>query len=146
MKITDMQAACGLGQLERLEGFIEKRKKNLNFLKKKLSNLEEDFLLPEAEKNSDPSWFGFPITLKKNCKVEKVDIIKKLTEKKIGTRLLFAGNITKQPAYLNKKFKINGNLEVTDNIMNNSFWVGIHPSLGEEELNFIAKSLEECIK
>ena len=146
MKITDMQAACGLGQLERLEGFIEKRKKNLNFLKKKLSNLEEDFLLPEAEKNSDPSWFGFPITLKKNCKVKKIDIIKKLTEKKIGTRPLFAGNLTKQPAYLNKKFKINGNLEVTDNIMNNSFWVGIHPSLGEEELNFIAKSLEECIK
>jgi len=146
MKITDMQAACGLGQLERLEGFIEKRKKNLNFLKKKLSNLEEDFLLPEAEKNSDPSWFGFPITLKKNCKVKKIDIIKKLTEKKIGTRPLFAGNLTKQPAYLNKKFKINGNLEVTDSVMNNSFWVGIHPSLGEEELNFIAKSLEECIK
>ena len=146
MKITDMQAACGLGQLERLEGFIEKRKKNLNFLKKKLSNLEEDFLLPEAEKNSDPSWFGFPITLKKNCKVKKIDIIKKLTEKKIGTRPLFAGNLTKQPAYLNKKFKINGNLEVTNNIMNNSFWVGIHPSLGAEELDYIGKSLEESVR
>ena len=146
MKITDMQAACGLGQLERLEGFIEKRKKNLNFLKKKLSNLEEDFLLPEAEKNSDPSWFGFPITLKKNCKVKKIDIIKKLTEKKIGTRPLFAGNLTKQPAYLNKKFKINGNLEVTDSVMNNSFWVGIHPSLGEEELDYIGKSLEESVR
>ena len=146
MKITDMQAACGLGQLERLEGFIEKRKKNLNFLKKRLLNLEEEFLLPVAEKNSDPSWFGLPITLKKKCKIKRVDIIKKLTEKKIGTRLLFAGNLTKQPAYMNRKFKISGNLEVTDNIMNNTFWVGIHPSLGEEELDYIGKSLEESVK
>ena len=146
MKITDMQAACGLGQLERLEGFIEKRKKNLNFLKKRLLNLEEEFLLPVAEKNSDPSWFGLPITLKKKCKIKRVDIIKKLTEKKIGTRLLFAGNLTKQPAYMNRKFKISGNLEVTDNIMNNTFWVGIHPSLGEEELDYIGKSLEESVR
>ena len=146
MKITDMQAACGLGQLERLEGFIEKRKKNLNFLKKRLLNLEEEFLLPVAEKNSDPSWFGFLITLKKKCKIKRVDIIKKLTAKKIGTRLLFGGNLTKQPAYMNRKFKISGNLEVTDNIMNNTFWVGIHPSLGEEELDYIGKSLEKSIR
>ena len=146
MKITDMQAACGLGQLERLEGFIEKRKKNLDFLKKRLLNLEEEFLLPVAEKNSDPSWFGFPITLKKKCKIKRVDIIKKLTAKKIGTRLLFAGNLVKQPAYMNRKFKISGKLEVTDNIMNNTFWVGIHPSLGEEELDYIGKSLEESIR
>ena len=146
MKITDMQAACGLGQLERLEGFIEKRKKNLNFLKKRLLNLEEEFLLPVAEKNSDPSWFGFPITLKKKCKIKRVDIIKKLTAKKIGTRLLFGGNLTKQPAYMNRKFKISGKLEVTDNIMNNTFWVGIHPSLGEEELDYIGKSLEESVR
>ena len=146
MKITDMQAACGLGQLERLEGFIKKRKKNLNFLKKRLLNLEEEFLLPVAEKNSDPSWFGFPITLKKKCKIKRVDIIKKLTAKKIGTRLLFGGNLTKQPAYMNRKFKISGKLEVTDNIMNNTFWVGIHPSLGEEELDYIGKSLEESVR
>ncbi len=146
MKITDMQAACGLGQLERLEGFIEKRKKNLDFLKKRLLNLEEEFLLPVAEKNSDPSWFGLPITLKKKCKIKRADIIKKLTAKKIGTRLLFAGNLTKQPAYMNRKFKISGKLEVTDNIMNNTFWVGIHPSLGEEELDYIGKSLEESVR
>ncbi len=129
-----------------IRGIYRKKKKKSEFFKKKLSNLEEDFLLPEAEKNSDPSWFGFPITLKKNCKVKKIDIIKKLTEKKIGTRPLFAGNLTKQPAYLNKKFKINGNLEVTDSVMNNSFWVGIHPSLGEEELDYIGKSLEESVR
>ena len=146
MKITDMQAACGLGQLERLEGFIEKRKKNLDFLKKRLLNLEEEFLLPVAEKNSDPSWFGFLITLKKKCKIKRVDIIKKLTAKKIGTRLLFGGNLTKQPAYMNRKFKISGKLEVTDNIMNNTFWVGIHPSIGEEELDYIGKSLEESVR
>ena len=102
--------------------------------------------MPVAEKNSDPSWFGFPITLKKKCKIKRVDIIKKLTVKKIGTRLLFGGNLVKQPAYMNRKFKISGNLEVTDNIMNNTFWIGIHPSLGEEELDYVGKSLEEIVR
>jgi CDP-6-deoxy-D-xylo-4-hexulose-3-dehydrase len=146
MKITDMQAACGLGQLKNLENFIQKRKVNVNFLKKLLEDLQDEILLPEAEINSDPSWFGFPITLKKESKFKRTDIIKKLTENKIGTRLLFAGNITKQPAYVSKKFKVHRSLETTDMIMANTFWVGIQPAIGEEELSYVAKILKEFFK
>jgi len=146
MKITDMQAACGLGQLKNLENFIQKRKTNVNFLKKNLEDLQDEILLPEAEINSDPSWFGFPITLKKESKFKRTDIIRKLTENKIGTRLLFAGNITKQPAYVAKNFKVHGSLETTDMIMANTFWVGIQPAIGEEELSYVAKILKEFFK
>ena len=142
MKITDMQAACGLGQLTSLEKFIEKRKKNVNFLKNELKNLQNEILLPEAEKNSEPSWFGFPITIKKNSKFNRKDLINYLTHNNIGTRLLFAGNLTKQPAYLNKNFRIASELNTTDLIMNNTFWVGIQPALGEEELSFTAKTIK----
>ncbi len=146
MKITDMQAACGLGQLENLENFIKKRRENVNFLKKLLSGLQDEILLPEAEINSEPSWFGFPITLKKDSKFKRTDIIRKLTENMIGTRLLFAGNLTKQPAYINKNFRIHKSLETTDLIMNNTFWVGIQPAIGEEELSYIAKVITEFFK
>ncbi|MDC0449695.1 lipopolysaccharide biosynthesis protein RfbH [Pelagibacteraceae bacterium] len=146
MKITDMQAACGLGQLTKLEQFIEKRKKNVNYLKNELKNIENEILLPEAEKNSDPSWFGFPITIKENSKFKRKDLINHLTKNKIGTRLLFAGNLTKQPAYLNKNFRIESELNTTDLIMNNTFWVGIQPALGEEELSFTAKTIKNFFK
>ena len=146
MKITDMQAACGLGQLANLENFIEKRKKNVFFLKKQLTSLQDEILLPEAEINSDPSWFGFPITLKKDSKFKRIDIIRKLTENNIGTRLLFAGNLTKQPAYISKNFKVQGNLDITDLIMSNTFWVGVQPAIGEEELTFVAKTLKDFFK
>lgn len=146
MKITDIQAACGLGQLNHLEMFIAKRRENFNFLKKQLQELQEFLILPEAEKKSNPSWFGFPISIKKNSKIERKFIISKLTENKIGTRLLFAGNITKQPAYLRKNFKISENLTNTDFVMNNTFWVGIFPGIGEEELSFTAKIIKQCFK
>ena len=146
MKITDMQAACGLGQLTNLKNFIEKRKKNVLFLKKQLTDLQEEILLPEAEINADPSWFGFPITLKKDSKFKRTDIIRKLTENNIGTRLLFAGNLTKQPAYISKNFKVQGNLDITDLIMSNTFWVGVQPAIGEEELTFVAKTLKDFFK
>ena len=146
MKITDMQAACGLGQLKSLENFIEKRKTNVLFLKKQLIELQDEIHLPEAEINSDPSWFGFPITIKKESKFKRTDLIKKLTESKIGTRLLFSGNLTKQPAYLSKNFIVHGKLDTTDLIMNNTFWLGIQPAIGEEELSFVAKTLKEFFK
>ena len=110
------------------------------------SRLKDEILLPEAEINSDPSWFGFPITLKKDSKFKRTDIVTELTKNKIGTRLLFAGNLTKQPAYLNKNFRIHGNLEVTDLIMNNTFWVGIQPAIGQEELSFVAKVIKAFFK
>lgn len=146
MKITDIQAACGLGQLEHLDTFVDKRRKNFNFLKNQLQELEEVLILPEAEKNSTPSWFGFPISIKKKSKIDRRFIINKLTENKIGTRLLFAGNITKQPAYLKKNFKISDSLTNADFVMNNTFWVGIFPGIGEEELNFTAKIIKNCFK
>ena len=144
-KITDMQAACGLAQVKKLDNFIQKRKSNVSFLKDKLKNLQDDLFLPEAEKNSEPSWFGFPITLKENSKTSRRELINKLSEKKVGTRLVFAGNLTKQPAYLNKKFRISGDLKTTDIVMSNTFWVGIHPALGEEELSYTAKVIKESL-
>jgi CDP-6-deoxy-D-xylo-4-hexulose-3-dehydrase len=146
MKITDIQAACGLGQLKNLDAFINKRIKNFNFLKNQLQELADYMILPEAEKNSKPSWFGFPITIRKDCNIQRRDLINVLNENRIGTRLLFAGNITKQPAYLKKFFKISGNLNNTDFIMNNTFWLGIYPGLGEEELSFTAKVLKNFFK
>jgi len=146
MKITDMQAACGLAQIDKLDSFVKKRKSNVVFLKKELAELKDEIILPEAEKNSDPSWFGFPITIKEGSKFNRKEVINKLSENKIGTRLLFAGNLTKQPAYVSRKFKTSGDLKVTDLIMNNTFWVGIQPSLGEEELKYVADNLKKIFK
>ena len=102
------------------------------------------YRLPEEEIDSEPSWFGFPISLKEKCKISREELIKKLYDKKIGTRLLFSGNLTKQPAYKNKNFKISGNLSNTDYVMKNTFWVGVFPGLGEEELSFISESINNC--
>ena len=146
MKITDTQAACGLAQLGKLDNFIKKRKKNFLYLKKLLLDLQDQIILPEKEANSDPSWFGFLITLKKNSNYDRKKIILELTKKRIGTRLLFSGNLTKQPAYMNRKFKISGELLNTDLVMNNTFWVGVYPGIGEKELNFVAKSIKGCFK
>jgi CDP-6-deoxy-D-xylo-4-hexulose-3-dehydrase len=136
MKITDMQAACGLAQLDRLEGFIKKRKDNFNFLYKNLKELEEFLILPEPEKSSEPSWFGFPLLLKKNNQYNRNDLIKYLNENKIGTRLLFSGNLTKQPYMKNVDFKIHSDLKNTDIVMENVFWIGLHPGLSERHLEY----------
>ena len=146
MKITDMQAACGLAQLGKLNKFIEKRKKNFNFLKSNLKELSDIIILPEKETHSDPSWFGFPITLKEKSKIERRKLIIELNKNKIGTRLLFSGNLTKQPAYIGKKFKVSGKLTNTDSVMNNTFWIGLYPALGEEELTFVVKTLKRILK
>lgn len=146
MKITDMQAACGVAQLNRLDSFILKRKKNFNFLKDELNQIESEIILPEPEINSEPSWFGFPITLRENSKFLRKDLINFLTKNQIGTRLLFAGNITKQPAYKDKKYIIASNLKNTDLIMKNTFWVGLHPSLDVEELHFVANKIISFFK
>lgn len=142
LKITDMQAACGLAQLDRLEGFIESRKNNFNFLHKRLSGLSEYLILPEKTKNSEPSWFGFPITLRDNVKFNRFDLVNSLDQQKIGTRLLFAGNVTRQPYMQNRIYRVSGELSNTDTIMNNTFWVGIYPGLNEEMLEFMAIQIE----
>ena len=146
MKITDMQAACGLAQLDRLEGFIKKRKENFNYLYKNLKELEEFLILPEAEKNSEPSWFGFPLTLRQNKRFNRVDLISYLNVNKIGTRLLFAGNLIKQPYMQNTNFRVHGELRNTNLVMDNTFWLGLYPGLIIKHLEFTVNILKTFFK
>lgn len=142
LKITDIQAACGLAQLDKLDSFIQARKDNFDYLKAKLQSCEDFIYLPEATENSDPSWFGFLITLKENVGVSRVNFLQYLDQNKIGTRLLFAGNLTKQPYMKNRQYRIVGNLENTDYIMNNSFWIGVYPGLTKEMLDYVIMHIE----
>ena len=142
LKITDMQAACALAQMDRLPGFIEARKRNFAFLKERLRSCEEFLILPEATPNSDPSWFGFPITIRESAGVSRVDLLTYLDQYKIGSRLLFAGNLTRQPYFKGRSYRVSGNLENTDNVMNNTFWIGVYPGLSEEMLNYAADRIE----
>ena len=146
MKITDMQAACGLAQLDRLEGFIKKRKENFNFLYKNLKDLEEFLILPEPEKNSEPSWFGFPLSLRKNSKFNRNDLIKYLNDNKIGTRLLFSGNLIKQPYMKDVNFKVQGVLKNTDFVMENTFWIGLYPGLSQRHLDYSCNKIKYYFK
>ena len=142
LKITDMQAACGLAQMDKLDGFVQARKDNFAYLRNRLSSCEEFLILPEATPNSDPSWFGFLMTIRPDSDVRRVDLINYLDQNKIGTRLLFAGNLTRQPYMLGRNFRISGDLTNTDLVMNNSFWVGVYPGLSEEMLSFIVDKIE----
>ncbi len=142
LKITDMQAACGLAQLDRLPEFIAARKHNYAFLKARLKSCEEFLILPEATPNSDPSWFGFLISIRESAGVNRVDLINYLDQNKIGTRLLFAGNLTRQPYMLGRNFRVSGELARTDEVMNNAFWIGVYPGLTEEMLEFVASKIE----
>lgn len=142
LKITDMQAACGLAQLDKLEHFIQARKANFAYLKERLSSCEEFLELPEATENSDPSWFGFLMTIKPDAGIRRVDLISYLDQNKIGTRLLFAGNLTRQPYMLGRNYRVSGSLDNTDIVMNNSFWIGVYPGLSQEMLDFSANKIE----
>lgn len=143
LKITDMQAACGLAQLERAPEFIATRKRNFVLLKERLASLAEFLEIAEATPNSDPSWFGFPVTLKESSGVKRVDLLKYLDQHKIGTRLLFAGNLTRQPYFEGVDYRVVGELANTDRTMNQTFWLGVQPSLGQEHFEFVAEKLEE---
>ena len=143
LKITDMQAACGLAQIDKAAGFIEKRRENFKLLYDSLSNLTDFIHLPVVTPNSNPSWFGFPITLKKDCGVNRVDLLKFLDQNKIGSRLLFAGNLTKQPYFKNIEYRVVGELTNTDITMNDTFWIGLYPALGQEHFDFVAEKMEE---
>ena len=142
LKITDMQAACGLAQLEKAPAFIQARKENFAFLKERLKSCEEFLHLPEPTPNSDPSWFGFPITLKDNCPVTRLDLLTYLDQNKVGTRLLFAGNLTRQPYMVDAKYRVSGDLTNTDDVMNNTFWIGVQPALSREMLEYAATKIE----
>lgn len=142
LKITDMQASCALAQLGKAPEFIQKRKNNFTFLKERLRGCEEFIQLPEATTESDPSWFGFPITLKSACPVSRNDLTSYLDQNKIGTRLLFAGNLVRQPYMKSASYRISGSLEHTDNVMNNTFWIGVQPALTNEMLEYSASKIE----
>lgn len=143
LKISDMQAACGLGQLDHLDGFIAQRRANFNYLKNKLKACEEFLHLPEATPHSDPSWFGFPLVLKESSGVKRVDLLNYLDQNKIGTRLLFAGNLTRQPYMIGRNYRVSGELTNTDVVMNQTFWLGVYPGLTTEHLDFVVAKLEE---
>jgi CDP-6-deoxy-D-xylo-4-hexulose-3-dehydrase len=143
LKISDMQAACALAQLDRLGEFIAARKANYAYLKNKLKSCEEFLHLPEATPNSDPSWFGFPLVLKESSGVKRVDLLNYLDQNKIGTRLLFAGNLIRQPYMLGRNYRVSGELTNTDIVMNQTFWLGVYPGLTEEHLDFVVNKIEE---
>lgn len=143
LKITDMQAACGLAQLDKLEGFIEKRRKNFDYLTNRLSTLSEFLDMPQATPNSNPSWFGFPMTIKESSGIDRINLLNYLAQNKIGTRLLFAGNLTRQPYFENVNYRIAGEMTYTDRTMNHTFWIGLYPALSETHFEYIADKLED---
>jgi CDP-4-dehydro-6-deoxyglucose reductase, E1 len=143
LKITDMQAACGLAQLERIDDFVKARKDNFEYLTEKLQTLKEFLILPKPTENSSPSWFGFPITIKEDSGISRVMLTKHLDSYNIGTRLLFAGNLTRQPYFQNREYRVVGSLKNTDIIMNQTFWIGLYPGLKTQHLDFVVSKLEE---
>ncbi|TBU99972.1 lipopolysaccharide biosynthesis protein RfbH [Stutzerimonas kirkiae] len=146
LKITDMQAACALAQMDRLDDFIAARKRNFAWLSERLAGCSEQLILPQATPGSDPSWFGFPLTLRDGCAVERVDLLRYLDEQRVGTRLLFAGNLTRQPYMQGLEYRVSGELKVTDKVMRDTFWIGLWPGLGEDHLEHAARSIEAFLR
>ncbi|WP_315763403.1 lipopolysaccharide biosynthesis protein RfbH [Bradyrhizobium sp. SZCCHNS2005] len=143
LKITDMQAAVGLAQLDHLEDFIAARRQNFATLKQGLRELEEFFILPEATPNSEPSWFGFLLTVRPSAPFRRDDIVRHLDDKKIGTRLLFGGNLIRQPYMQGRNYRVHGELTNSDRIMNDTFWIGVYPGLGSPELDYVLTTIRE---
>jgi len=151
LKATDLQAAIGCAQLEKLDSFVKARRKNWQILYDGLKDLEEFFILPQPQKNSKPSWFGFMLTVKQNTPFSRDDIVRHLEQNNIQTRMLFAGNFLRQPAFdqirkQKSKYKVIANLKNTDIVMNNSFWLGVYPGLNKPMLNYIIKIIQNFIK
>jgi CDP-6-deoxy-D-xylo-4-hexulose-3-dehydrase len=141
LKSGDIQAAIGLAQLDRLDTFVEKRKNNWAYLYKNLKDLEEFLVLPKPTKFSDPSWFGFAITVKNNSPISRNDLVIKLNESKIGTRLLFGGNLLRQPAFIGTPRRVIGDLKNSDIVMNQTFWIGVWPGLTEQMLDYVIENI-----
>ena len=145
LKISDMQAACALAQMDRLDGFIAARKANFAYLHERLQSCAEFLDLPVATPGSDPSWFGFLAMLKPEAGVKRVDLLSYLDQNKIGTRLLFAGNLTRQPYMIGRNFRVSGSLERTDRVMSQAFWLGVYPGLETAHLDYIVEKIEEFL-
>jgi CDP-6-deoxy-D-xylo-4-hexulose-3-dehydrase len=146
LKVTDMQAAVGVSQLEKLDIYISARKRNFAVLKSGLMNLQDVFLLPEATPESEPSWFGFPLAVKPESGLTRDKVTRYLESRKIGTRLLFGGNLVRQPAYKDVEYRVVGDLKNTDYVMNNVFWIGVYPGLNDSMLQHMLNSLGEVAR
>jgi CDP-6-deoxy-D-xylo-4-hexulose-3-dehydrase len=146
LKITDMQAACALAQMDRLDDFISARKRNFAWLSERLAGCAEQLILPQATPGSDPSWFGFPLTLRDGCGIERVGLLRYLDEQRVGTRLLFAGNLTRQPYMQGQEYRVCGDLTMTDKAMRDTFWIGLWPGLSEDHLEHAARHLESYVR
>jgi CDP-4-dehydro-6-deoxyglucose reductase, E1 len=148
LKVSDMQAAIGCSQLEKVGYFIQKRRENYDKLKQLFlrEKLDEYFVLPEATPNSEPSWFGFLLTVKDSEQINRNEVVKYLEANKIGTRLLFAGNLTKQPAFKNVNYRIVGDLTNTDKVMNDSFWIGVWPGIGDVQIGYMGEVFKRMLK
>lgn len=146
LKLTDMQAAIGVAQLKKLPSFIEARQKNFDLLYNGLKQYDEFFILPQPTSKSKPCWFGFPITVREKAKFSRAEIVTHLEKNKIATRMLFGGNLIKQPAYQNMKYRLIDSLENTDLVMDNTFWLGVYPRLTEEMIEFIVSKLAICFR
>ena len=145
LKLTDMQAAVGVAQLTKLPDFIARRRANFAFLRELLEPFSEHLILPEATPEATASWFGFPITVRESCPISRNQLVQHLESRRIGTRLLFAGNLLRQPAYRGIEHRVVGTVRVADQIMNDTFWVGVYPGLSDEMLAFVAKSIAEVV-
>jgi CDP-6-deoxy-D-xylo-4-hexulose-3-dehydrase len=146
LKITDFQAAVGVAQLDRVDGFIAQRRANFAYLRERLKPFEEFLILPEATPNSEPSWFGFPITVRSGAPFSRLELLTFYDDSKIGSRLLFSGNLTRQPAYKDVPYRISETLKNTDIVMNQTFWIGIYPGITQEMMDFVAERTEALIK
>ncbi len=146
LKVTDMQAAVGVAQLDKLPGFIAARKRNFKLLYDGLKDMDEFYILPEATPHSDPSWFGFPIAVRPDAPISRNDLVQHLNANKIATRLLFAGNLLRQPAYENIKHRVIGDMPNSDFVMNNVFWVGVYPGLSEVMIEYTIETLRKVMQ
>lgn len=146
LKATDMQAAVGVAQLAKLPGFIADRRRNWRSLFERLRQWEDFLILPQATANSDPSWFGFPITVRPDAPFSRLDLVRHLESRKIGTRQLFGGNLTRQPAYRNVPMRVVGDLANADTIMRRSFWIGVYPGLTEPMLDYMGEAVADFIR
>lgn len=145
LKITDMQAAVGLAQLDRLDGFIAARKRNFEFLTEGLRPLEDVLILPEATPRSEPSWFGYPITMRPGAPVTRDDVVKHLDSRRIGTRLLFGGNLLRQPYMRGRNYRVVGELTNADIVTENTFWIGLYPGLSEAHLTYTIETISNFV-